>query len=283
MATYYAGFAFAVSGSLDLRYTSDYGSRHILNTRFVVPLGLTLSTGRMSAIADLMNAHATYVTGPDGREDITSISNVCTEASNIVPRKYEIIFDSGASTRIAVGEAESGLIAARAIGAELRDAGAGEVVCINLIGEYFKNMNDFTTPAVTFSPTASATRAGYGKYYSGKIDYTRDDDTVAQTSVKVKVEDDTAPPNFLSGSWDSCVGDFIGKGFSCPGSGSKLKHRRLIVNYQVDSSTREIETRELPVKSLDDVATCANGLASGTEALLCLQYRGESRKNLPLS
>jgi len=281
----YAVFSFRDFDGTDLRYGSDTGTQYEINTRLVIPphLSAAFDTAKMNAIASAMKAHPVYFTNAAGVKTVVNNfgSNPCSAASLLYPRKIRFYFNNGSSVSVAVGDAGAGILTARTALKTALETETVKVICANLEGEEIGNINDIVN--VAFVTTAATTTAGSGAYYSGVLKDYKSEITNTSEPLPFKILSATrTAPAIISANVATCLGDVLPSGgLVCPGRSSLITTRRLVVAYQITASSGIFETREIPVKTVDDVITCANAIAQ-VNGVFCIGYKGEDRKSIHL-
>jgi hypothetical protein len=210
----------------------------------------------------------------------------CNEVGGTL-RKLRFIRKSGNTLSVPVNNRSNLLSAATVIKGILNTAG-NEVVCIELLGEEYANLNDemgISYQAGTTAPTHRAPSTALKQYYhAGNIEYSADSTSpiggVVYQPIKSISNVENGPATQLGSVWDGCVGDFASV-IPCPrgqGRSNPMKHRRFIVSFIV--GTTEVdgsEQIEVPVKNYQasDVLSCGQNLAA-LDGAYCIGYRGES-------
>ena len=281
----YAVYSFRNFDSTDNRYQADYGTFYEVNTRFVIPphLSADFNNTKMTAIGEAMKAHPVYYATSAGVKTVVNNfgANPCSAASLLYPRKIRFYFNNGSSVSIAIGASGTGIKTAYDALKPLLETDGVKVICANLEGEEVGNINDIV--GLTFVATGATATAGSGAWWSGvlqeyKSEYT---DTVETLSFKILSASRTAPP-VISANAAGCLGSVLPRGgLVCPGRSSLIRTRRLVVSYQITASSGNFETREIPVKTVADVITCAN-LIKTVSGVFCIGYMGENRRSIHL-
>ena len=209
------------------------------------------------------------------------------------PRYLNFIRASGNTVSVPVGNRTNLLTAATTIKGILDGDAGNEVVCIELVGEYFRNLNDLFNlnySGTAFAPTHRAPDNAPKQYYiSGTIAYNADAATTfgAGVTVPIKSITDTegSPATQLGGEFVQCAGPFLG-GISCSNGRRRIRrHRRYLLQFATKldpadaAEVPETESIEVPVAASDgtQIKDCGDNLIT-LNGLFCIGYRGESYK-----
>jgi hypothetical protein len=221
---------------------------------------------------------------------------VCEEnpgASN--PRYLNFIRESGNSVSIPLGNRTALLTLAGQVKGILDQDAGNKVVCIELYGEYFRNLNDQFginyTGTVFAKSHASPIGAPKQYYYTGTINYDADAATTVGAGKTVRIRSisdvEDGPATQIAAEFDQCTGGFLNV-TSCPkGRRKERQHRRYLLSFftksdpDVTVELPKLETIEMPVKDFTgtSISGCGENLAS-LPGLFCLGYRGESFKRV---
>lgn len=270
MAKRYQTFFFNPTGGTG--YVSDTGSVHALKAKFVIP-------------PDMSDAVANNIVVAVGGT-VTDTPIPCPDAGNFKPRKLVFIRQDTAGTvlnsiEVAVPDRALLVAYATAIRDTLNGLGGGQVVCIKLKGEEWKNRYDelapigkAITPGVSSRPTTGISQP----VYAGSIAYFSDVSFGLEKTVPIKALTDgvgLAPP-VVAQIWNDCVGPFVSRG-ACPGR-ERRNHRRWLLSSLVTQNGEDI-VQKLEVPNFShtntDVQDCGTALAA-VPSTLCLGYIGES-------
>ena len=218
-------------------------------------------------------------------------------------RKLKFTRAKGNTMSVPVRTRQDLLTAATAINGVLNAGGSSDnpVVCIDLIGENFPNINDEMSLSYTAGAFAKTHRspdtAPKQWNYFGKIQYQADSTNPAGgvifQPVKTMTDVENSAPTQLDTEWLGCAGEFETV-VPCPrpaGNLNPLKHRRYVMTFltkpvevndpanppagaDVDFSS---ERTEVPVQHHEAglIKTCGEGLAKLVGAY-CIGYQGES-------
>lgn len=211
-------------------------------------------------------------------------------AVNGTLRKLKFTRAKGNTMSVPVRTRQDLLSAATVITGVLNSGGSSDnpVVCIDLIGEDFPNLNDemgLSYEPNSFAATHRAPPTAPRQYFwAGNIQYSADSTNPAGGVIfqPVKVMSNLAnnAPTQLANRWNECAGDFIPV-VPCPrpqGNRNPLKHRRFILTFIVGPANNiSSEKTEVPVKDFapGSIIACGTGLAALPGAY-CIGYRGES-------
>lgn len=271
------------------KYVMDNGDPIIASATFNLPPDID-NTGK----AAILNA-------------IGGVENVdlppCRINGNL--RKLLFIRAKGNTMSVPVRTRQDLLSAATVIRGVLDSGGSADnpVVCVELIGEDFPNLNDelgVSYTADTFAKTHRSPNSAAKQWmYFGAIQYEADATNPAGgvifQPVKTMTDVENAAPTQLGTDWNGCAGDFF-TAVGCPrprGRKNPLKHRRytltLLTKSQavtdplnppagVEADFRPEQT-EVPVKHHEAslIKTCGQALAALT-GVYCIGYMGESYK-----
>lgn len=209
--------------------------------------------------------------------------SICSEQSNLRPRDLTFIRKNGNSISIKVADRTALIATATAIRDRIDGVNADfPVVCIKLDGEEFLNIYDELGGSGTVTATGTPPRGTGAKQevHHGSIPYQSDAGfgTVKIMPVKILTDVADAPPTFLGGTWDSCVGPFE-QFQNCAGQEPR-DHRRYILTVAATGDVGSF-TSEVPVLSHteDDILQCGQNLA-GLDPVYCVGYKGENNDRL---
>lgn len=261
-------------------YISDLNQNLSISTRFVAPPDID-QTGINSIVSAVGGVFSTEAA-------------ICSDSDLGKPRKLKFIRQSGNSLSVAVADKTSLISVANAVKGILDplNGGINPVVCIQLIGEEFLNLNDElgvnydgTGFAVSHKAPATALKQNYA---SGIIAYEADAASVFGTSVTHSIRSITekASNEFaaqLGTAAPSCIGDFLTVQSCGNGRRNPRDHRRYILDFATkadpadDTETSQSERIEVPVAGAGalDTLACGNALAALT-GLYCIGFKGES-------
>lgn len=256
-------------------YITDIGTELAYRGRFNLPPDLDLA-----AAAVIVNAVGGIIS-----DEVVPCSNGNSSGRF---RKLVFIRASGNTMSIVVKDRTNIISVATAITAVLNAGGASNsVVCIKLLGEVFRNLNDEL--GTNYNGTiAKSHRAVNGSlkqnFISGVINYSSDFGTTAVQSVRSiteKLTDDPAAQ--LGGTWDTCTGGLLDLLNCGNGRRNPRKHRRYVLTFATkfdvaaNAESVQSEVIELPVKSTlaAEIKTCGQAAAALT-GLYCIGYQGES-------
>jgi len=215
----------------------------------------------------------------------------CSDRVGADLRRLKFIRANGNTMSVPVSSRTDLLSAATVISGILLAAGS-EVVCIELLGEYFPDLADELgmNYAGTFATSHVPTTGGKQFQYSGNVSYQTDATTgllgssIIFQPIKSITNNEGAPSTQLAPAWAGCVGDFS-ENLPCRGKGRKnpYKHRRFELTFATKADpadateTAETETAELPAISATaaDILTCGQA-AAALPGAYCIGYRGES-------
>ena len=203
-------------------------------------------------------------------------------------RKLVFIRASGNTMSIVVPKRSNIIQSATAVRDVLNEENPdNRVVCIKLLGEVFRNLNDEL--GVDYKgTTAKSHRAVAGSlkqnFLSGVINYTNDFGNTSVQSVRSITEKSTEEPAAqLGGTWTSCTGGIVNLLNCGNGRRNPRKHRRYTLTFatkfSVGSETEspQSEVIQLPVSAGTDaeIKTCGQAAAQ-LPGLYCIGYQGES-------
>ncbi len=270
------------------KYLTDWGDSIITSATFNLPPDID-ATGRDAIVAAI-----------GGTEDADLPP--CPSINGSL-RKLKFTRAKGNTMSVPVRSRADLLTAATTIRGVLDAGGSADnkVVCIDLIGEDFPNINDemsLSYSSNTFAKThrAPATAPRQWNYY-GNIQYQADSTNPAGVvifqPVKTMTDVQDSAPTQLDTEWLGCAGEFE-IAVPCPRSAGRLnplKHRRFVMTFLTKSAAvndsgnppagieagYKPERTEVPVQHYDAglIKTCGEGLASLTGAY-CIGYLGES-------
>lgn len=270
-------------------YTTDWGAK-------------VTTSGLFNAPPDLTEANINAIVGLIGATRIGDLPP-CNEAGGSL-RKLRFIRRSGNTMTTPVASRAILLSAAKGIKEILDSANSASnpVVCIELIGEEYDNLNDefsISYTAGTFAKTHRAPDNATKQYvYAGTVEYSSDSTNplngIIFQPVKAISDNENAPATQLDASWKSCVGEFVDV-VPCPRNGRRnpFRHRRFTVTFLTKSQAvadpanppagiegdAAAEQIEIPVANGKeaDILACGQALAKLTGAY-CIAYKGESYK-----
>lgn len=203
-------------------------------------------------------------------------------------RKLVFIRASGNTMSIVVPDRANIITAAETIRTALNDGNPdNKVVCVKLLGEIFRNLNDEL--GVNYTGTfAKSHRAVAGSFkqnfISGVINYTSDFGNTSVQSVRSITEKTTEEPAAQLGTtWDSCTGGLLDLLNCGNGRRNPRKHRRFnltfATKFDVASATESAQSEviQLPVANgtTAEILTCGQA-AAALPGLYCIGYQGES-------
>jgi len=300
----YIGFTFRVlPGESNARlYISDHattgteGSYQIDTVRSILPPHLASDwTAAMSTnLAAAIGAHPTYFPlGESGglKTYINNFSTVpCPVGGGVLkPRRIRYVFSDGSSMSLPIGKAGTDILTAFEATRPFLETDDVTIACAHLEGEEWGSLNDIA--GVNFGSESFIAPAGSGSYYSGVLTEYKSEITDSVELLPVKIMTTAAvsgqapgtalPPVFANDG--TCIGNVaVNNTPTCPGRSSLIKTRRLIVVYKTNATFSIFEQREAPIKAIGlTLRGCMNNLA-GSNAIFCMSYRGESRKNIHL-
>ncbi|MEO0934206.1 MAG: hypothetical protein AAFY21_10775 [Cyanobacteria bacterium J06641_2] len=211
------------------------------------------------------------------------------------PRYLNFIRASGNSVSVPFRLRDDLITVATNIKAILDSKVGNEVICINLVGEEYRNLNDIFSlnyDGTTFAKSHKAdATAGKQFYYSGTIAYNADAATTvgAGTTARIRsitdVENDSATQ--LGTAFDSCAGTFL-SGIRCPaGRRNPRAHRRyhLYLATKIDpaEATEDPQPEQIQVPvaafSSTDIQNCGDALAA-LDGVYCIGYKGEDYRDV---
>lgn len=254
-------------------------------------LGVT-GKGVFNAPPDLSDGNINAIIAAAGATR-GSLNDPCPETGYTALRRLRFVRASGNTMTIAVNSSSNLINSATTISSILSSASSvgSEVVCIQLLGEEWVNLNDEFGVVYSAGSTATTHKATNTAakqwFHAGTVEYQADytnpiGGTVFQ-SVKSISDNQNASATQLGSTWNSCVGSFVEQ-ISCPRGRSRsnpLDHRRFILTFivELDPSTPgagiQSEQIELPITDQGGVAACGADVA-GLTGLYCMGYRGES-------
>jgi len=228
----------------------------------------------------------------------TTIANTTPCPDDIVgasPRYLNFIRASGNTVSIPLGNRTNLITAATTIKGILDAEAGNNVVCIELVGEEFRNLNDIF--GLTYSGTifAKSHKAPDGSpkqfYISGTIAYSADAATTPGAGVVVPVKSitdvDGSPATQLGGEFTQCAGNLLST-ISCSNGRRRIrKHRRYKLQFATKVDPTDVneapltESIEVPVKDFTGslINDCGGNLTS-LDGLYCIGYQGESYKQI---
>lgn len=266
----------------DTGYTTDIGNTANFNVGFFLPPGMPepVKEAILAAI------------GATPLANLEALKNApCPDTDTATPRKLRFIRAGGAVTEIPVSDKANLTTAATTI-RNLFNTNNLQVLCIQLLGEKFPNLNDQLglNYQNTFAKSHIIANGGKHAYYSGSANYNTDvvpagaDGSVVFQSIKSITDNLNSPSTQLASVWASCVGNLTVTR-PCKGMGktNPRDHRRFHLDFitKVDPDSDEEESKpeniQLPVVS----ATAAEILKCGQDAAklpgaYCIGYEGES-------
>lgn len=259
----------------DNGYVTDIGENISMNTRFVAPPDLSDAT---------INSIVTAMGGIRSTEN-----SVCSDSSSGTPRKIEYIRANGNSMTLAIGDRTSLLATAATIRNLINGASDdnNQIVCIKLVGEEFRNLNDelsLTFNAAEFATSHVNATASKQNFVSGVISYNADAGSsfgagVTQSirSITEKTGNEFAAQ--LGATPATCIGDLLTIPNCGNGRRNPRKHRRFVLDFLI--SATESEKIELPVRSASaaEIKTCGTA-AAALPGAFCIGYMGESYSRL---
>ena len=221
---------------------------------------------------------------------------VCDEAPGASnPRYLTFIRESGNTVSIPLGNRSSLLTVASQIKEILDEDVGNKTVCIELHGEYFRNLNEqfsINYTGITFAQShASPIGAPKQYYYTGTMSYSADAATTVGTGKTVRIRSisdiENGPATQIAAEFDQCTGGFLNV-TTCPkGRRKERQHRRYILSFftrtdpDISVEIPKLETIEMPVSAFQgtSISGCGENLA-GLPGLFCLGYKGESFKRV---
>ncbi len=269
------------------QYVTDWGDSIISSATFNLPPDID-DTGK-----------AAILTAIGGVEDADLPP--CPSINGTL-RKLKFTRAKGNTMSVPVRTRQDLLTAATAIRGVLNAGGSADnpVVCIDLIGESFANINDEMSLSYTqgtFAKThKSPADANKQWMYAGTISYEADSTNPAGgvifQPVKTMTDFENSAPTQLDTEWLGCAGNFVPT-VPCPrpaGRLNPLKHRRFIMTFLTKSQAVNdaanppagieaefaSERTEVPIQHHDAtlIKTCGEQLAALTGAY-CIGYQGE--------
>lgn len=240
-------------------------------TRFNRPPGMTTATA--TAITDALGATAT-----------TPGEKVACEGSQTFePRRLKFTFANGGSISVpAPNRAQLITLATQIRGILQTDLGA-TVVCISLIGEEWKRLDqELRPPGVVPTPGIDIRPAAGSKnpVYTAAILYESDGGRTFAEKVRMNtnITGANGAPNLPFSPYEivinSALGPTIPRG--C-GSATNVKPRHYLVDILTNSATNPVRKLIIPVADDDstDIRDIGIGIATNPQTL-CLKYFGES-------
>ncbi len=259
-------------------YLKDNGIEIAANSKFYLP-------------PDVDFAQAATILANIGAQPLSALGELSPCPDNIGAdlRRLKFVRSNGGSMSVAVSS-RADLLGAASVIKGILDAAGSEVICIELIGEYFPDLADELGMNYTGDVAVSHVSVGESKqfYNTGQIAYNTDGGTGPGATVfhpiRSITNNENAPATQIASAWAGCVGDFE-NALACRGKGRRnpRKHRRYELTFATkidpssDAEPLETETIELPVKSAlaSDILTCGQA-AAGLAGAYCIGYRGES-------
>lgn len=221
--------------------------------------------------------------------------SICPPDTELTMRRIQFVRQDGNSITLPFPQRDNliqsanNVISAIAVGSP-----NNKVVCAHLLGEETGELIDILrTNTAAPEQGEPSTAVGKQPVYSGKYAYAYDgpelaDQKTLSVSYKVDSESETAPPSVLGAVWGTCAGEPQPSN-PCPTVGN-LKHRRYIGTFRVIDPNGIVvpplappsmyQRTELPVsdRTEEQILGCGIGMAN-LPSIVCLQYRGESRRN----
>ena len=202
----------------------------------------------------------------------------CLPPGSFSPRKLKFSFASGGSLAVPVLNRANLISIATTLKANLATYLGTQVVCIELIGEEWKRLDEELRPAgvtPTPGPDIRPTTGTVNPTFSVSMSYSSDGGkTVAQS---VRMNSDQAGNLPFSGYSLEIVGTL---GATLPkgcGGGSNIKPRRFEIDFLTTSPANPVRQLIIPVASETAANINAAGVGIATKPqTLCLRYFGES-------
>lgn len=258
-------------------------------------------TGYITDIGSELSYRGTFNLPPD--VDLASAATIVNAVSGTISdeqvpcsdgnasgrfRKLVFIRASGNTMSIVVPNRADIITVATNIRTALNDGNPdNKVICVKLLGEIFRNLNDEL--GVNYTGTvAKSHRAVAGSfkqnYLSGVINYTSDFGNTAVQSVRSITEKAVEEPAAqLGGVWDTCTGGLLDLLNCGNGRRNPRKHRRFNLTFATkfdvaaDAESAQSEVIELPCANgtSADILACGQATAA-LPGLYCIGYQGES-------
>lgn len=258
-------------------------------------------TGYLTDIGSELSYRGTFNLPPDvDLSDAATIVNAVggTISDDPVPcsdgnasgrfRKLVFIRASGNTMSIVVPDRADIISAAETIRTVLnKENPNNKVVCVKLLGEVFRNLNDEL--GVNYTGTIAKSHRAVAdslkqNYLSGVINYASDFGNTSVQSVRSITEKAVEEPAAQLGEvWDSCTGGLLNLLNCGNGRRNPRKHRRFTLtfatkfNVAAEAESPQSELIELPCanNTTPNILACGKAAAALT-GLYCIGYQGES-------
>ncbi|MEG4371642.1 hypothetical protein QUB29_19490 [Microcoleus sp. B4b_D2] len=247
-------------------YVSDRGGDPIpYRTRFNRPPSMLPAT-----VADILATLAV-------QETTLGEKVACLNAQTFEPRRLKFTFANGGSISLPVPTRDQIIPTALAIRNTLQTDLGINVVCVSLIGEEWKRLDQELRPAgVTPTPGVDVRPVTGTKnpVYTAAISYESDSGRTFVEKVRMNSNVVNAPFSPYSAEIGTAIGTVLPRG--C-GSATSVDPRRYVVDVLTTNVANPVRKMIIPVADDDaaDILQVGTDLATNPQTL-CLRYYGES-------
>ena len=201
----------------------------------------------------------------------------CLGTQVFEPRRLKFTFANGGSISLPAPTRDQLIPTAEAVRNDLQTDLGIDVVCVSLIGEEWKRLDQDLRPAgVVPTPGADIrpTTGTKNPVYSVAIQYENDADRTFVEKVKMNTDVLGLPFSPYATEIGVALGTILPRG--C-GSATSVDPRRYVIDILTTSLTNPVRKMIIPVADDDAADILAVGVALATnEQTLCLRYYGES-------
>lgn len=226
----------------------------------------------------MTDAIATNIITALGAVQTTPSEKVPCEGSQVFePRRLKFTFANGGSISVPAPNRTQLIALATQIRGILETGLAVDVVCVSLIGEEWKRLDQDLRPAgVTPAPGPDIRPATGTKnpVYSAAISYESDSGRTFVEKIRMNTNTVNAPFSSYAAQIALAIGTPLPRG--C-GSASNIKPRHYLIDILTNSASNPVRKLTVPVADDDATDIQAVGVALATNVqTLCLKYFGES-------
>ena len=201
----------------------------------------------------------------------------CLGAQVFEPRRLKFTFANGGSISFPAPTRDQLIPTAEVIRADLETGLAIDVVCVSLIGEEWKRLDQDLRPVgVTPTPGADIRPATGTKnpIYTAAIQYDSDSGRTFVEKVKMNSNVADGPFTQYAAEIESALGTILPRG--C-GSATSVDPRRYVIDILTTNENNPVRKMIVPVADNDAADILQVGIDLATnEQTLCLRYYGES-------
>ena len=233
---------------------------------------------RFNRPPSMLDATVTAILATLGVQQTTPGEKVpCLGSQVFEPRRLKFTFENGGSISLPIATRGQLIPTAQAIINDLEADLGVDVVCVSLIGEEWKRLDQDLRPAgVTPTPGADVRPVAGTKnpIYSAAIQYSSDSGRNFVEKIKMNTNVAGAPFTPYAAPIAAALGDILPRG--C-GSATAVDPRRYVVDILTTNATNPVRKMIVPVADADadDILQAGVDLATNPQTL-CLRYYGES-------